>query len=81
VFGPGNRVEISHTARLFTGATRRAIELRDGSAPTPTVTGHDPPRWTTSSPMPTVVPPPRKMGAFSADFTIDCGTKRPPPSG
>jgi hypothetical protein len=29
VFGPGKRVEISHTARLFTGATRRAIELRD----------------------------------------------------
>lgn len=29
VFGPGSRVEVSRTARLFTGATRRAIELRD----------------------------------------------------
>ncbi|MHB1486303.1 MAG: HNH endonuclease signature motif containing protein [Acidimicrobiales bacterium] len=29
VFAPGRRVEISATARLFTGATRRAIELRD----------------------------------------------------
>lgn len=29
VFGPKNRIEVSATARLFTGATRRAIELRD----------------------------------------------------
>jgi hypothetical protein len=29
VFTPDNRVEVSTTARLFTGATRRAIELRD----------------------------------------------------
>jgi Domain of unknown function (DUF222)/HNH endonuclease len=29
VFAPGRRVEVSETARLFTGATRRAIELRD----------------------------------------------------
>jgi hypothetical protein len=29
VFGPGARVEIGAHARLFTGATRRAIELRD----------------------------------------------------
>ncbi len=29
VFGPGKRVEVSKKARLFTGATRRAIELRD----------------------------------------------------
>ena len=29
VFAPDGRVEVSHTARLFTGATRRAIELRD----------------------------------------------------
>ncbi len=29
VFSPGRRVEISATARLFTGATRRAVELRD----------------------------------------------------
>lgn len=29
VFGPGVRAEVSPTARLFTGATRRAIELRD----------------------------------------------------
>jgi hypothetical protein len=29
VFGPDKRVEVSATARLFTGATRRAIELRD----------------------------------------------------
>ena len=29
VFGPGPRVEVSHTARLFSGATRRGIELRD----------------------------------------------------
>jgi hypothetical protein len=29
VFAPGNRVEVSATARLFSGATRRAIELRD----------------------------------------------------
>ena len=29
VFGPSARVEISRTSRLFTGATRRAVELRD----------------------------------------------------
>jgi len=29
VHRPDNRVEVSETARLFTGATRRAIELRD----------------------------------------------------
>jgi hypothetical protein len=29
VFSPGQRIEVSATARLFTGATRRAIELRD----------------------------------------------------
>ena len=29
VFRPGGRVEVSVTTRLFTGATRRAIELRD----------------------------------------------------
>jgi hypothetical protein len=29
VFAPGRRVEVSEKARLFTGATRRGIELRD----------------------------------------------------
>jgi hypothetical protein len=29
VFEPNGRVEVSATTRLFTGATRRAIELRD----------------------------------------------------
>ncbi len=29
VFDPSGRVEVSATARLFTGATRRALELRD----------------------------------------------------
>jgi hypothetical protein len=29
VFGPGTRVEVSESARFFTGATRRAIVLRD----------------------------------------------------
>jgi hypothetical protein len=29
VFAPGKRVEVSVTSRLFTGGTRRAIELRD----------------------------------------------------
>jgi hypothetical protein len=29
VFGPDRRIEVSATARLFSGATRRAIELRD----------------------------------------------------
>jgi len=29
VFTPGARIEVSPTARLFTGATKRAIELRD----------------------------------------------------
>jgi hypothetical protein len=29
VFAPGKRIECSPTARFFTGATRRAIELRD----------------------------------------------------
>ena len=31
IFAPGRRVECSVTARFFTGATRRAIELRDQS--------------------------------------------------
>ncbi len=29
IFGPGNRIECSKKARFFTGATRRAIEVRD----------------------------------------------------
>jgi hypothetical protein len=29
VFGPGTRVEVGITARFFTGATRRALEVRD----------------------------------------------------
>jgi Domain of unknown function (DUF222) len=29
VFAPGRRVEVSESARLFSGATRRAIQLRD----------------------------------------------------
>jgi hypothetical protein len=29
IFGPGTRIECSQTARFFTGATRRAIEIRD----------------------------------------------------
>ena len=29
VFAPGKRVECSVTSRFFTGATRRAIEVRD----------------------------------------------------
>ena len=29
VFSPGDRVEVSERARLFTGATRRAVQLRD----------------------------------------------------
>jgi HNH endonuclease len=29
VFTPSRRIECSETSRLFTGATRRAIELRD----------------------------------------------------
>jgi hypothetical protein len=29
VFSPGNRIECSVTSRFFTGATRRAIEIRD----------------------------------------------------
>ncbi|MGD0313156.1 MAG: DUF222 domain-containing protein [Acidimicrobiales bacterium] len=29
VFAPGRRVEVSATARLFSGATRRAVEVRD----------------------------------------------------
>jgi hypothetical protein len=29
LFAPGKRIEVSETARLFSGATRRAVELRD----------------------------------------------------
>jgi hypothetical protein len=35
VFTPTGRVEVSATARLFTGATRRALELRDGQCTHP----------------------------------------------
>jgi hypothetical protein len=35
VFSPPPRVEVSATARLFTGATRRAIELRDRECTNP----------------------------------------------
>ncbi|GAC1310188.1 MAG: hypothetical protein NVSMB16_06780 [Acidimicrobiales bacterium] len=35
-FSPDNRVDVSETARLFTGATRRAIELRDRYCTQPT---------------------------------------------
>jgi hypothetical protein len=36
VFAPGRRVEISPTVRLFSGATRRAIEVRDRGCTHPT---------------------------------------------
>lgn len=36
VFGPGHRVEVSAASRFFTGATRRAVELRDRTCTHPT---------------------------------------------
>ena len=42
VFSPGNRVEVSETARLFTGATKRAIELRDRTCTHPYCDGSGP---------------------------------------
>ena len=49
----GTRIDVSVRSRLFTGGTRRAIELRDRIAPTPTATSRPrTARSTTSRPMP-----------------------------
>ncbi len=42
VFAPDQRVEVSERARLFTGATRRAIELRDRTCTHPYCDGSRP---------------------------------------
>jgi hypothetical protein len=74
VFSPDKRVEVSETARLFTGATKRPSSSGTGPAPTPTATGHDPPRSTTSSPTPRVAPPTRRTTGFCAASTTGSGT-------
>jgi Domain of unknown function (DUF222) len=81
VFQPDGRVEVSATARLFTGATRRAIELRDRECTHPFCdvsaaacqVDHIVPRVANG-------PPLRRMVGFSVDSIIGCGTSGPRPT-
>jgi hypothetical protein len=82
VFAPDRRVEVSNKARVFSGATRRAIALRDRSASTLTATSRRrPARRTTSSPGSTVDPQWKKEenGQMLCQFHNLQKNGRPPP--
>ncbi len=73
VFEPAGRVEVAASARIFTGATRRAIELRDRDAPTPTATSRrHAARPITSSRTHKTARPPRRRAASCAPSTTGC---------
>ena len=89
IFSLGNRVDVSVRSRLFTGGTRRAIELRDRICthpycyePAESCQGDHIETWAAGG------RPPRRTGACSAGSTTACATsderplqrQRPPPS-
>ncbi len=72
---PSRVIDIGVARRLFSGATRRAIEVRDASATTPTATPPPPnARPTTSSPTKPTAPPPKPTAAWPAGSTTAAAT-------
>ena len=81
VYRPDNRVEVSETARLFTGATRRAIELRDRTCTHPYCDGSRPCQVDHIIPYPDDGPTNQENGRLLCGFHNRLRNQRPPPSG
>jgi Domain of unknown function (DUF222)/HNH endonuclease len=81
VHRPDNRVEVSETARLFTGATRRAIELRDRTCTHPYCDGSRPCQVDHIIPYPDGGPTNQENGRLLCGFHNRLRNQRPPPSG
>jgi predicted RNase H-like HicB family nuclease len=81
VFTPANRVEVSETARLFTGATRRAIELRDRECTHPYCDGCRRCDVDHIVPYGEGGPTTQENGRLLCSFHNRLRTQRPPPSG
>jgi hypothetical protein len=79
VFAPDNRVEVSETARLFTGATRRAIELRDRECTHPYCDGSRPCQVDHIIPYPDGGPTNQENGRLLCGFHNRLRNQRPPP--
>ena len=79
VMEPSGRVEVSPKQRLFTGATRRAIELRDRECTHPFFVIRPRPgaRPITSIPGAGAARRPKRTGDSSAAFTTACATGIP----
>lgn len=68
--GPSRVIDVGVRQRLFTGATRTAVELRDLECQHPAATcASRAARWTTSSPTRTAASPPRTTGPCGAPST------------
>ena len=80
VFRPGNRVEVSETARFFTGATRRAIELRDRQCTHPYCDGSRPCQVDHIIPYAEGGPTNQENGRLLCSFHNRLRNQRPPPS-
>jgi hypothetical protein len=81
VFSPGNRVEVSETARLFTGATKRAIELRDRTCTHPYCDGSGPCQVDHIIPYADGGPTTQENGRLLCSFHNRLRNQRPPPAG
>ena len=81
VFTPDNRVEVSEAARLFTGATRRAIELRDRECTHPYCDGCRRCDVDHIVPYGEGGPTTQENGRLLCGFHNRLRTQRPPPSG
>ncbi len=76
IFSLGNRVDVTVRARLFSGGTRRALEVRDRMCTHPYC--YEPAencQVTTSSPTPKAARPPRRTAGCSVGSTTACATK------
>lgn len=81
VFSPGNRVEVSETARLFTGATKRAIELRDRECTHPYCDGSGRSQVDHIIPYADGGPTNQENGRILCGFHNRLRNQRPPPGG
>ena len=79
VFAPDKRVEVSETARLFTGATRRAIELRDRTCTHPYCDGSRPCQVDHIIPYAEGGPTNQENGRLLCGFHNRLRNQRPPP--
>jgi hypothetical protein len=80
VFRPGNRIEVSETARFFTGATRRAIELRDRTCTHPYCDGSRPCQVDHIIPYAEGGPTNQENGRLLCNLHNRLRNQRPPPS-